>query len=978
MRDHGRGGKQGVPSEVSQAIQKATEKGVIIPPPNEIISTHDMEKLPKTIILEDGPFTQNAEDVEDALVQEKKAAEAKSMHESLSNMHREEENEAMLSKMRKDLESKRAQEAGMVTTQAPETQNPATPEVATASPTQEEASQATQEVTTAQKVSTPPKEESGEEFQGYPIATPEEVKEGSSAAKGTETLDRQESVKSHEQRTREAQERLEKISAGVDSRAKNLGPKIEQFTKTLVEGYKELPTHKKLILAGGLFALASAGAAAGGAAGTAIATAAFTGSLAQRMLGAAGMYMTLDAVLERKAVAGGKDGRTEAEKLRHKVLVGTFAALVGSGTLGTAIHNVAEMTGIIEDSGTPKSETTKTSKIEAAKGDLSEGVRHNEQSIPEAPKTSISPEATIKLGDTLWKVLGSKLEESGKLAGLNEAQKAYVIDSLKDKLEAMQSMSPDKIRDLGISSRDVNALKVGETLNLSSILQDNELVEKAVYRATELNPEQIVNIQEAGAGSATSIPPEAGNFTGVPEIPPQAGDFTGTDGAPALTEEQKKYWGSWADPNDTAHTPEAIERAAAISASIDASVKSDMNEMFGKKGFLGIGRVEGMNSPHITHPETGFGNMRVETVLNSPSGPVNGVGTGVGMSNNEAHEKMLKYLGNIQEQTGVRPNSSETTLEYIKRAMGYQINTTGQEAVATPAPQPEISTRLGGFTEMTPEKYPHIEANGMKGDFTYSADGKVIGFTPGSTLERGQGIQNLNPDWRRIVATATGMVGVEENANKIIEGANNVKTYEKILEKLVTDGHGESAEAEYLRSQIKDTVSGLEQKYGDIFKPLPGIESIPSQAPEIPPQAGNFTGETQVSPETQQAPKAEQVAESGLNTIQDKGLRSQFIYTSSGELRGLNTLNLTEGAGKELLNKDWANTARNHVPASLQTHATQMVSASAMKVSGLENLLKTLELKGFGDTEEAKFVKGAIEREITRVEKEYGDVFKNK
>ena len=100
------------------------------------------------------------------------------------------------------------------------------------------------------------------------------------------------------------------------------------------------------------------------------------------------------------------------------------------------------------------------------------------------------PSIEAHSGDSTWKLLGQYLSaKDSHFAGMNEAQKTYAIDALKDKLAAM---SPDQLKSAGFGSGDIGKLGIGEHINFDKLVGGN--VAEAMKGASGLSPDDAASI----------------------------------------------------------------------------------------------------------------------------------------------------------------------------------------------------------------------------------------------------------------------------------------------------------------------------------------------------------------------------------------------------------------------------------------------------------------------------------------------------
>ena len=101
---------------------------------------------------------------------------------------------------------------------------------------------------------------------------------------------------------------------------------------------------------------------------------------------------------------------------------------------------------------------------------------------------SIPEQADVKKGDSVWKVIERQLSSSygQKFLGLNESQKTYVLDALKDKIVA----DPEKY---GLT--DPDRLKIGQKIKIGELFRDRKELGSFFENAGGLNAGEMENIK---------------------------------------------------------------------------------------------------------------------------------------------------------------------------------------------------------------------------------------------------------------------------------------------------------------------------------------------------------------------------------------------------------------------------------------------------------------------------------------------------
>jgi hypothetical protein len=113
-----------------------------------------------------------------------------------------------------------------------------------------------------------------------------------------------------------------------------------------------------------------------------------------------------------------------------------------------------------------------------------------ENKTPSASTPETPPQKPIiieaKKGDSIWKIIDQKLGEQN----LDNARRTHAIDNIKD---GLAKLSSDEIKNLGISSGDINDIKIGEKIDLTKYLQENQL-NKNVVDAKDISDAKAASI----------------------------------------------------------------------------------------------------------------------------------------------------------------------------------------------------------------------------------------------------------------------------------------------------------------------------------------------------------------------------------------------------------------------------------------------------------------------------------------------------
>ncbi len=102
---------------------------------------------------------------------------------------------------------------------------------------------------------------------------------------------------------------------------------------------------------------------------------------------------------------------------------------------------------------------------------------------------SVPEQIEVKKGDSVWKILERQLSSSHgqKFSGLNESQKTYILDALKDKVVA----NPGKY---GLD--DPDKLKIGQKIKIGGLFRDQKEIGSIFSKAEKLTAADMENIKK--------------------------------------------------------------------------------------------------------------------------------------------------------------------------------------------------------------------------------------------------------------------------------------------------------------------------------------------------------------------------------------------------------------------------------------------------------------------------------------------------
>lgn len=434
----------------------------------------------------------------------------------------------------------------------------------------------------------------------------------------------------------------------VLSHAENVG--ALGYIHKMGDAWNKIPLRYKLLLSTGMLASGIGAVAVGSIAAAGTITALGAGI---RGVSGAGMFVGFEKML--KGSAEKKGGmRSETTELRHTVLAASLSILI-AGVLPGVVRDYAVEHGFFD-------------KVR----DFFGGHTAHAEAGSAASVAQITNEyvATAEAGDSRWSLAERALAEGPYKDQFNSIasaeQRTYIIDALKDKLT--EGMTPEQ----------ANSLNIGDEINFKEHFADTDFMKETFSDAQNLSPEEIANIHNyentAVAEIATETPERmvsASQLLGQPLITDFAPPQTASTGAipQEVTPDADKdiVMGGSKVPT---MPQEILPSDPRVLAYADQQVHTHITTLFGSKGFLGIGAVDGMKTANWLD----FANRPVEEVMGAKpnvfpeSGEVR-----TGMENNEALGKMKEYLKAAFEGTNVQPEPGETVEKYLKRAAAMAI-----------------------------------------------------------------------------------------------------------------------------------------------------------------------------------------------------------------------------------------------------------------------------------------------------------------
>lgn len=467
--------------------------------------------------------------------------------------------------------------------------------------------------------------------------------------------------------------------------------------------YNKQPLRYKLLTAGGLIAAAAAGGTAGGVVGLTIAGVATTGATVQRAMGVMATFITVEALLQRSHEKKTGDERTRATAMRHTAEAAFLAGVVGGAWSGIsdlidagkeALSSAGEA-GLSEEMrsrvnellGTETGAGAPTPSPETTPSNITESVSESSQFIPQetfataidasGPTTesvapTITPETAsntfihpVEKGDTLWNIIGDMIpkEQLAELTGTErDAQIIYLTDlfenSIATEAERAGMTVEDFVREkIGIASGDINRITPDDTVDLSLIFSEARM-DEAVTNANNLSEEAKAAIMRNDAtldAYQDRNPTEMLTATRIDEILAGGVGSEATpraEGTPAPTPE-----------NPALSTPSPEVAPEVVTAKLEAKI----DDIYGREWWhFGSDQMyEWYGTPEQNI--VGIKDMQITDIFQENFGEPFGNGLDSVESNNR--EQLLDYLNELRA-TGTEPQPSETTEEYIRRALG--------------------------------------------------------------------------------------------------------------------------------------------------------------------------------------------------------------------------------------------------------------------------------------------------------------------
>jgi len=408
---------------------------------------------------------------------------------------------------------------------------------------------------------------------------------------------------------------------------------------------------------------------------------------------------------------------------------GTFAGVGGGGAAKSALESKGGKAGGIAENRLQR-KGFDPNQIKPPGPRPAEAVMP-EPSAPRPVETIVSekifnkPEILIhevKAGDSTWKILKGTLENNEQFKGMTEAQKTYVLSSLTNKvLQNPENYGLNKAGSLNIgdktdftklfeNTKEVNGVfaKAKETImegsaQEKSILLNNEKIAAWVEahpnesldegRVTEiLNSKPEVKVAPVPE-TVTEVPTEKS----VIETPAvlEMSDTPAPEPEPAPQVESEPQ----PEANNVSEMLNEIEEAKKrlevleggrgmrsmmgdISAEqgVEKAFRDEINSIYEQSGFLGLGKVPGINTKEWGEMARLPASKVVEyyTGDSAKSGLPNEILEKLTKSKN--HNALMRQTAGLMEQANgaVKPFENENMEQFIKRLGGYVLRTYSQ------------------------------------------------------------------------------------------------------------------------------------------------------------------------------------------------------------------------------------------------------------------------------------------------------------
>jgi hypothetical protein len=500
------------------------------------------------------------------------------------------------------------------------------------------------------------------------------------------------------ERIKKAQKTIEKIRDSRLERVAKLG--IQGFD-AVGKNYNKLPTKYKVAIS---ISLLAATVGFGGAAITAAST-------GWRVVSTAGLYVTIERALAA-SYSRSTDGkeRSRKRKIIHGLEAMAFATLVsfyggeaiknlGGEAIIEKIRSIYSSLGITTDA--PKVSGLRLNQEDTVLNKTADAI--NPEINPDSDAVSIPTEVTelteaeslanlermraidaakesatsvsfaheVSSGDNMYKVLKEYFPEVSNLEG---PQQTNLIENILAEIKKNPA-------DYGITSNDVNQLKIGDTIDLEKIqeiIENKQINGKGLVEVAENLSEEaknrIANYSPSKTIQAPEIPTSGAEAVSGTEIADQKISDTEVEVADSgnstlHTSDNAQSANATIDTPSRAPINETLEQ---IQFKTDLGVKETVEATYGSKGIFGIGKNDGMNIWNNIKGESvdSLPKFKHDSIIPNPEQAV----PNTYLQQNYIRQKTEKLIGDLIEGVGIQPKEKESIGDFVKRALGKAVS----------------------------------------------------------------------------------------------------------------------------------------------------------------------------------------------------------------------------------------------------------------------------------------------------------------
>lgn len=486
------------------------------------------------------------------------------------------------------------------------------------------------------------------------------------------------------ERIKKAQESVEKIRSNRLERVAKLG--IQGFD-AIGKNYNKLPTKYKVAISISLLAatIGFGGAAIGAA------------STGWRVASTAGLYVTIERALAASysRSTNGQE-RSRKRKIIHGLEAVAFATLV-SFYGGEAIKNIGGE-AVLEKIRSMYSSfeiPTNTPKMSGLKLEKEVPQQILDSSTNQIASPEITPEINqlteaeslanlermraidaakesassfsfaheVSSGDNMYKVLKEYFPEVSNLQG---PQQTNLIENILAEIKKNPA-------DYGITSNDVNQLKIGDTIDLEKIqqiIENKQISGKSLIEVAENLSDEAKN-RIANYSPTKTIPTLDVSTSGIEAIGgTEITDQKISDTEIGVTDNSNSIHKVVdetpinTEVNTKAPINETLEQ---IQFKTDLGIKETVETTYGSKGIFGIGKNDGMNIWNNIKGESvdSLPKFKHDSIIPNPEQAV----PNTYLQQNYIRQKTEKLIASLIDGVGVEPKEKETIGNFVKRAL---------------------------------------------------------------------------------------------------------------------------------------------------------------------------------------------------------------------------------------------------------------------------------------------------------------------